>query len=49
MSDRDLPTPLRRALEKVVGGYAGDTIAASASMLRVYDLVIERAGDRVAA
>lgn len=33
----------------MLGGYAGDTIAASASMLRVYDLVIERAGDRVAA
>jgi AcrR family transcriptional regulator len=33
----------------MAGGYAGDTIAASASMLRVYDVVIERAAGRVAA
>jgi AcrR family transcriptional regulator len=33
----------------MAGGYAGDTVAASASMLRVYDLVIQRAAGRAAA
>jgi len=33
----------------MAGGYAGDTIAASASMIRVYDLVIDRAAEVVAA
>ncbi len=33
----------------MAGGYAGDTIAAAASMMRVYDIVIQRAAERAAA
>jgi hypothetical protein len=33
----------------MTGGYAGDTIAAAASMTRIYDVVISRAAERVAA
>jgi AcrR family transcriptional regulator len=33
----------------MTGGYAGDSIAAAASMMRVYESVIERASDRAAA
>ena len=33
----------------MAGGYAGDSIAAAASMTRVYDIVIDRAAQRAAA